>query len=118
MTIVALTGEDRKALMEALDSRTPGVRQARVAHALLLMAEGLPAPVVAEYLFLPEAVVTQYWQAFMLGRNDARAAGPRPPETETQGEDITPLAGLGTPPLRSFPGRRRWVQDLRGSHPG
>lgn len=118
MTIVALTGEDRKALMEALDSRTPGVRQARVAHALLLMAEGLPAPVVAKYLFLPEAVVAQCWQAFMLGRNDARAAGPRPPETETQGEDITPLAGLGTPPLRSFPGRRRWVQDLRGSHPG
>jgi hypothetical protein len=39
--------EDRKALVDALESPSPGARQAPVAQALLLMADGGPAATVA-----------------------------------------------------------------------
>jgi len=47
MTVPVLTRDDRKALMDALESPSQGVRQARVAQALLLMADGCPAATVA-----------------------------------------------------------------------
>ena len=47
MTIPVLTRNDRKALVDALESPSPGGRQAPVAQALLLMADGGPAATVA-----------------------------------------------------------------------
>lgn len=116
MTIVALTAEDRRALMEALESRSPCVRQARVAHALLLMAKGLPASVVAEYLFLTEPEVTGYWRAFTLGQCADPAAKSFAHETNDRGDTATGLARNDALPLQSLSTRRPWVQELRRSH--
>ena len=67
MTVTVLTRADRNAWVDALESPSPG-GQARVAQALLVMADGLPAPAVARYLFLPEPVILQSWQAFTHAR--------------------------------------------------
>jgi hypothetical protein len=115
MTVVALTWEDHKALMEALENRSPAVRQARVAHALLLMAKGLPASTVADYLFLPEATVTQYWQAFLLGQSAGRGANRLGSSTEDSGDERDDETRLRPPTSPGGSGRRRWVQDLHGS---
>jgi len=115
MTDLALTWEDHKALMEALESRSPAVRQARVAHALLLMAKGVPASTVADYLFLPEAAVTQYWQAFLLGQDAKRGAESFGSSSDDGREGRAPLARARQLSPESGSGRRRWVQDLHGS---
>ncbi len=114
MTVVALTWEDHKALMEALESRSPAVRRARVAHALLLMAKGVPASTVADYLFLPEATVSQYWQAFMLGQSAGCGTKSLGSSSEGGGEERAVVASVPPPP-EGCSGRRRWVQDLHGS---
>lgn len=115
MTVVALTWEDHKALMDALESRSPAVRQARVAHALLLMARGMPAPKVADLLFLPEAVVSQYWQAFILGQSAAREDEILDFASAEVGDGHAVVPRLPPPPVPDCSGRRRWAQNLHGS---
>ena len=118
MTITVLTRDDRKALMDALESPSPGVRQARVAQALLLMADGVPAPTVARYLFLPESVILQYWQAFTSARTADRETALLPAGAGTHGED-SPLATRFDVPLRrSLPRCRKWVSGARDSGTG
>jgi len=114
MTVVALTWEDHRALMEALESRTPAVRQARVAHALLLMAKGVPAATVADYLFLPEATVSHYWQAFLLGQCTERRGETLDSSSEGGRERRARVTRAPQPP-EGCSGRRRWVQDLHGT---
>ena len=109
---------DRKALMDALESRSPGVRQARVAQALLLMADGVPALTVARYLFLPEPVILQYWQAFTRARMADRETDAFPSGAETHGEDSPHAARLDGPLRRSLPCRRQWVNTARNSGTG
>lgn len=115
MTVIAPSREDRNALMEAFESRSPAVRRARVAHALLLLAKGVPAAIVADCLFLPEAAVAQYWQAFLLGRNAEPGAASfdlAVKEDQSAGAVVTNLV---PPPPRDRSGRRLWVQDLSGT---
>lgn len=115
MTVLALSREDRNALMEALESRSPAVRRARVAHALLLLAKGVPAATVADCLFLPEAAVAQYWQAFLLGQNAGRDAERFDLAIkEDQSRDAV-VTSLAPPPPRDRSDRRQWVQNLQGT---
>lgn len=86
MADLVLKDDDRLALMMALECRSPVVRQARVAHVLLLVAKGIPAATVADLMFLPEPVVRHYCAVFAnsaadrtdtTGKDDTRQAEPR-----------------------------------------
>ena len=114
MTVIALSREDRKALMEALESRSPAVRRARVAHALLLLAKDMPAARVADCLFLPEAAVSQYWQAFLLGQTDDRGAASFDLAVEGDQSADAVMTSLAPPPPQHRSGRRQGVRDLHG----
>jgi hypothetical protein len=115
MTVIALSWEDRNALIEALESRSPAVRRARVANALLLLAKGVPAATVADCLFLPEAAVAQYWQAFLLGQRAEREAASFDLALKDGQSGGAVVTSLAPPPLRDRSDRRRWVQDLHGT---
>ena len=115
MTVLALSREDRNALMEALESRSPAVRRARVAHALLLLAKGVPAATVADCLFLHEAAVSQYWQAFLLGQNVERGAASFDLAVKGDQSAGAVMTSLAPPTSRDRSGRRLWVQDLNGT---
>jgi hypothetical protein len=114
MTVVALTCEDQKGLMEALESQTPAVRKARLAHALLLLAKGVPAVTVADDLFLPEAPVSRHLQALMLDQSTKRGVESRDSSSEGGRERRARVTRAPQPP-EGCSGRRRWVQDLHGT---
>ncbi|WP_236635856.1 helix-turn-helix domain-containing protein [Paracoccus aminophilus] len=57
-------------LMKSLQVKSPEVLQTRMANALLLLADGLPAEDVAGLLFLDEATVAG-WQKIYAKRNRA-----------------------------------------------
>jgi transposase len=63
-----LSETDRETLLKTLNAKDPALIQARMANALLLLAEGLSAEDVAGLLFLDEASVTG-WQALFSERN-------------------------------------------------
>ncbi|MCE6967289.1 helix-turn-helix domain-containing protein [Cereibacter sphaeroides] len=56
-----LTDSEREMLLKTLNDRKPEIVQARMAHALLLLADGLPAEDVAGLLYVTEPTVTG-WQ--------------------------------------------------------
>ena len=64
MTEMFLSDDDRDKLRKALDARTPEVVQARMANALLLLAEGLSVEDVAGLLYLPEETVAGWRKLF------------------------------------------------------
>ncbi|MBI1171474.1 hypothetical protein GC209_08745 [bacterium] len=68
-----LTSEDQTTLMKALQAKSPEVVQARMAHAILLLAEGLSVEDVAGLLYLQEEVVAG-WQKIFANRPGQRAA--------------------------------------------
>ena len=67
-----LSETDRDALLKALNSKNPEITQARMANALLLLAEGLSTEDVAGLLYLDEASVVG-WQALFSERNPKAA---------------------------------------------
>lgn len=66
-----LSSQDRDLLLKALQSRSPDVMQARMANALLLIAEGLSAEDVAGLLYLDERTVDGWQTVFMRQRQAA-----------------------------------------------
>ncbi|MEA5163351.1 hypothetical protein U5903_21425 [Cereibacter johrii] len=58
-----LTDSEREMLLKTLNDRKPEIVQARMAHALLLLADGLSAEDVAGLLYVTEPTVTS-WQTF------------------------------------------------------
>lgn len=60
-------------LQQALQSKSPAVVQARMANALLLLAEGLSVEDVAGLLYLDEKTVAG-WQAIFAQRGGRAAA--------------------------------------------
>lgn len=67
---MTLSEQDRQMLTTALHSKKPEVVQARMANAILLLAEGLPAEDVAGLLYLDETTVLG-WQKIFAGRRAA-----------------------------------------------
>jgi hypothetical protein len=67
-----LSETDRETLLKTLNARSPELIQARMANALLLLAEGLSTEDVAGLLFLDEASVAG-WQALFSKRNPKAA---------------------------------------------
>jgi hypothetical protein len=67
-----LSENDRETLLKTLNARDPALIQARMANALLLLAEGLSTEDVAGLLFLDEASVAG-WQALFSKRNSKAA---------------------------------------------
>lgn len=67
-TPLNLSEQDQEMLMKALQNKAPDVVQARMANALLLLAEGLPVEDVAGLLYLEESVVAG-WQKLFAKRN-------------------------------------------------
>lgn len=65
-----LSDETRDTLMKTLNSKKPEVLQTRMANALLLLADGLPAEDVAGLLYLEEETVLG-WQKIFAQRNAA-----------------------------------------------
>ena len=63
-----LSEADRETLLKTLNAKDPSLIQARMANALLLLAEGLSAEDVAGLLYLDEASVSG-WQALFSKRN-------------------------------------------------
>ena len=63
---------DRDTLLKTLNARTPELIQARMANALLLLAEGLSTEDVAGLLYLDEVSVAG-WQALFSKRNPKAA---------------------------------------------
>lgn len=64
VTDMILSTDDHAMLMKALQSKSPDVVQARMANALLLMADGLSVEDVAGLLFLSEEVVAGWHKMF------------------------------------------------------
>ena len=64
MPDMLLSDEDRDSLRKALDATSPEVVQARMANALLLLAEGLSIEDVAGLLYLPEETVAGWRKLF------------------------------------------------------
>jgi hypothetical protein len=73
MTQILLSTEDHAMLMKALQTRSPEVVQARMANAILLLAEGLSIEDVAGLLYVSEEVVAGWHKIFAnrLGRKAA-----------------------------------------------
>lgn len=71
--ILDLSDEDRASLRNALDARSPEVVQARMANALLLLAEGLSIEDVAGLLYLPEETVAD-WSKLFARRSQRKVA--------------------------------------------
>jgi hypothetical protein len=67
-----LSETDRDTLLNTLNAKDPALIQARMANALLLLAEGLSAEDVAGLLFLDEASVVG-WKA-MFSKRSPKAA--------------------------------------------
>ena len=67
-----LSENDRETLLNTLNAKDPALIQARMANALLLLAEGLSTEDVAGLLYLDEASVTG-WQALFSKRNPKAA---------------------------------------------
>lgn len=67
-----LSENDRETLLKTLNAKDPALIQARMANALLLLAEGLSTEDVAGLLFLDEASVAG-WQA-LFSKRDQKAA--------------------------------------------
>ena len=67
-----LSEHDRETLLKTLNSRSPELIQARMANALLLLAEGLSTEDVAGLLYLDEASVAG-WQALFSKRTQKAA---------------------------------------------
>lgn len=65
-----LSDSDRETLLATLNSKKPDIVQARMAIALLLLAEGLPVEDVAGLLYLDEATLAG-WQKLFLARKAA-----------------------------------------------
>lgn len=65
-----LSDETRDTLLKTLNSKKPEVLQMRMANALLLLADGLPAEDVAGLLYLEEETVLG-WQKIFAQRNAA-----------------------------------------------
>ena len=63
---------DRETLLKTLNAKDPALTQARMANALLLLAEGLSTEDVAGLLYLDEASVAG-WQALFAKRNPKAA---------------------------------------------
>jgi hypothetical protein len=70
---MTLTDADRDTLLATLNSKKPEIVQARMAHALLLLAEGLPLEDVAGLLYLDEATLSG-WQKMFAARKPRAAA--------------------------------------------
>jgi|TARA_R110002124_G_C8827305_1_gene504473 DNA-binding CsgD family transcriptional regulator len=67
-----LSETDRETLLKTLNARSPELIQARMANALLLLAEGLSTEDVADLLYLDEASVAG-WQE-MFSKHSPKAA--------------------------------------------
>jgi hypothetical protein len=67
-----LSDTDREALLQTLNAKKPEIVQARMANALLLLAEGLSVEDAAGLLYLDEASVAG-WQA-MFSKRKPKAA--------------------------------------------
>jgi hypothetical protein len=67
-----LSETDRETLLKTLNARSPELTQARMANALLLLAEGLSTEDVAGLLYLDEASVIG-WKAMFSKRNPKAA---------------------------------------------
>lgn len=65
-----LSDTDRETLLATLNSKKPDIVQARMANALLLLAEGLPVEDVAGLLYLEEATLAG-WQKLFLAHKAA-----------------------------------------------
>lgn len=65
-----LSDTDRETLLATLNSKRPDIVQARMANALLLLAEGLTVEDVAGLLYLDEATLAG-WQKLFLARKAA-----------------------------------------------
>ena len=65
-----LSDSDRETLLATLHNKKPDIVQARMANALLLLAEGLPVEDVAGLLYLDEATLAG-WQKLFLARKAA-----------------------------------------------
>lgn len=63
-----LTDSEREMLLNTLNDRKPTIVQARMAHALLLLAEGLSAEDVAGLLYVTEPTVLGWQNLFMRHR--------------------------------------------------
>lgn len=62
-----LSDTDRDTLLATLNGKKPEIVQARMANALLLLAEGLTVEDVAGLLYLDEAVLAG-WQKMFIAR--------------------------------------------------
>jgi len=67
-----LSETDRETLLKTLNVKDPALIQARMANALLLLAEGLSTEDVASLLYLDEASVAG-WKAMFSKRNPQAA---------------------------------------------
>lgn len=67
-----LSENDRETLLKALNAKSPELIQARMANALLLLAEGLSTEDVAGLLYLDETSVAG-WQALFLKQHPTAA---------------------------------------------
>lgn len=67
-----LSDSDRETLLQTLNAKKPEIVQARMANALLLLADGLSVEDVAGLLFLDEASVSG-WKA-MFSKRKPKAA--------------------------------------------
>jgi DNA-binding NarL/FixJ family response regulator len=67
-----LSDADRETLLQTLNTKNPEILQARMANALLLLADGLSVEDVAGLLYLDEASVAG-WQA-MFSKRKPKAA--------------------------------------------
>lgn len=70
---MTLTDTDRDTLLATLNSKNPDIVQARMANALLLLAEGLPVEDVAGLLYLEESTLAG-WQKIFAARKPRSAA--------------------------------------------
>lgn len=67
-----LSDADRETLLQTLNAKQPEILQARMANALLLLADGLSVEDVAGLLYLDEASVAG-WQAIFSKRKPKAA---------------------------------------------
>lgn len=66
-----LSDDDRKMLLESVNSKAPGLIQVRMANALLLLADGIPVDDVAGLLYLDEITVAGWKELFVSRQADA-----------------------------------------------
>jgi hypothetical protein len=72
MTNIALSPEDLSMLIKALQNKSPDVVQARMANAMMLLADGLSVEDVAGLLYLEEKDVAG-WQKIFAKRGQRAA---------------------------------------------